>query len=251
MIVVCVFHVHIHAVHIVRGRGRVGAIAGAGLEGKLLRRGGCAEGKRLQPFVAVLCESLCASYGDIAVIVPATLLRLLLAPLLERHGVTRSGGGCDMLATMLGNGFVSQKRVSTLVGSVVYVISLALETHKADQERSSRGPCLSSLSSSEGLEQHKEAQGRRRSVPGTVQWRSSQLGAMLVLGNSTRCWGPRTRRHRTRLAWLVVSSEVGTVEASMQRGQQERKSVAAVAVAVAVAITMAVGVEGRKSRVVS
>lgn len=39
----------------------------------------------MQPFITMLCEALCASYGDIAVVVPASLLRLL-SPLLERHG---------------------------------------------------------------------------------------------------------------------------------------------------------------------
>lgn len=62
----------------------------ARLEGQLLGCGGCAEGERLQPFIAMLCEALCASYGDIAVVVPATLLRLL-SPLLERHGHGAAG----------------------------------------------------------------------------------------------------------------------------------------------------------------
>lgn len=41
-------------------------------------------------YIAMLCEALCASYGDIAVVVPATLLRLL-SPLLERHGHGAAG----------------------------------------------------------------------------------------------------------------------------------------------------------------
>lgn len=38
-------------------------------------------------YIAMLCEALCASYGDISIVIPATLLRLL-SPLLllERHG---------------------------------------------------------------------------------------------------------------------------------------------------------------------
>lgn len=43
-------------------------------------------------YIAMLCEALCASYGDIAVVVPATLLRLL-SPLLERHGDGERGQG--------------------------------------------------------------------------------------------------------------------------------------------------------------
>jgi hypothetical protein len=41
-------------------------------------------------YIAMLCEALCASYGDITVVVPATLLRLL-SPQLERHGEGAAG----------------------------------------------------------------------------------------------------------------------------------------------------------------
>jgi len=63
---------------------------------------------------------------------------------------------------------------------------------EADAESPVDGFCLPS---SGGLEQQKEAQGRRRSVflSWPVQWRSSQLDLevmLVVLGNSAG-WGPR------------------------------------------------------------
>lgn len=220
-----------------RDRRRVAAIAGAGLEGELLGRGGCAEGKRLQPFlwealvsgsewwwalareassyVAVLCESLRASYGDIAVIVPATLLRLLLAPLLERHGVTRSGGGCDMLATMLVNGCVPQKRVSTFVGSVVDNKSCTGDTRGRSRGAVRRGDLyvqFGMAGATQGGARKAEVCSRHSAV--AIESAGSDVGAR-QLGSL----GSRDSTAQER-GWLVVGSEVGTVvEAGMQREQ--------------------------------
>lgn len=91
------------------GREATATVSMVGISIEWRVRGGHFTWETRRAYIAMLCEALCASYGDIAVVVPATLLRLL-SPLLERHGDGAAGlreGGVDegargdMLATML------------------------------------------------------------------------------------------------------------------------------------------------------
>lgn len=184
----------------------------------------------------MLCEALCASDGDIAVVVPATLLRLL-SPLLERHGdgaagaregfgqggkgryVGNNAGWCKTWSrqrqTRLGMSMRSQKRVSMFVGCVVAGVCISLVP---EVPRQIQNPSTGSIDSCEGW-----CSRRRR-----------KEGGGLFLGQCSgdrvswkRCWRSETGldgvhgldcgRRRS------VSSEVGTVKAACNKQARSSK----------------------------